>query len=134
MPVQYTLPDGKVYISSGSELLGEFVKWAFLVILLLAILIPIYMRFFYKGKDRVIEVVKRRETVRDFFEPRLNAANHSSYIEKINYTIDVRYEKSRRIHTLFCSEEIYRHLKTGKKYSVHIHIHEVTKVYGTEKA
>lgn len=111
------------------DLLGNFVKWAFLAILALAVIIPIYMRFFYKGRDRVIEVVKRRRTVRDFFYPRLNASNHSSYIEMENYSIDVRYENSRHIHTLFCSKEIYKHLTAGKKYSVHIHIHEVTKIH-----
>ena len=126
---QYAMPNGEVIISMEPDLFGEIVKWTFLVILALAVIIPIYMRFFYKGRDRVIEVVKRRRTVRDFFYPRLNASNHSSYIDQVNYSVDVRYENSRRIHTLFCSEELYKRLKTGKKYSVHIHIHEVTKIH-----
>ncbi len=91
------------------------------------------MRFFYKGKDRVIEVIKRRKTVRDLFYPRFNASNHSSYIEHVNYSIDVKYNSGHRIHTLFCNEDIYNNLNIGDKYFVHIHIHEVTKIYNSQK-
>ena len=108
--------------------LGELVKWIFLAVLAAAVIVPVYLKFFYKGKDRTVEIVKRRRTVRDLFYPRLNAANKSSYIEMKNFTLDVKYKGRSRVHTLACSAEIYKSVREGRTYNVHIRIGEVTKI------
>lgn len=110
-----------------TNLLAEFIKWGFLALLAAAIIVPICLRF-YKGKNRTVEIVKLRRTVRDLFYPRLNAANNSSYIEHVNYTVDVKYKGGRHLHTFSCSEEVYNTLKEGKVYDVHIRLGEVKSI------
>lgn len=128
---EYSGSGQDVYGVLEKDTFGEFLAWfcfgLLIIFIAAAIIIPIYMKFFYKGKNRTVEIVKRRKTVRDLFFPRLNAANKSSYVEYTNYTLDVKYAGS-RIHTLSCSEEIYESVKEGKTYDVHIRLHDVTKI------
>lgn len=88
---------------------GEFSSESYFVPILLTIItlalvfvmigVPIYLRFFSKGKDRTVEIVNLRKTVRDMLDPERDPTN--SYVEFVNYTVDVRYDGSRRLHTFF---------------------------------
>lgn len=117
---------------------GEFSSESYFVPILLTVItfalvfimigVPLYLRFFYKGKNRTVEIVKRRKTMRDMFDPERDPAN--SYVEFVNYTVDVRYDGSRSLHTFSCDEEIFNSLEEGKTYNVHISCGSVTEIHG----
>lgn len=55
----------------------NWIAWVFLTAAILVFVIPTFLHFFYKGVVREIVIVKKRETVRDFFEPVFVSSNHS---------------------------------------------------------
>lgn len=118
-------------IVSDGALMGGLLLGA--AILIFAV--PPLLNRFYKGVVREIVIVKKRGTVRDFFNAGFVSANHSgpprksSYIE-VDYTsVDYRIKGKRFLHTKFCSEEFMKKLIVGQTYKVRIRLNHITEIF-----
>lgn len=117
-------------ISDGSLIGGILLGTAILVLA-----VPPLLRFFYKGVVREIVVVKKRETVRDFFSPGFVSSNHSgpprksSYEETRHTSVDYRIKGKKLLHTKFCDKDIIKKLTVGQTYTVRIRLNYIVKIF-----
>lgn len=120
-------------ISDGSLIGGILLGTAILVLV-----VPPFLRFFYKGVVREIVIVKKRETVRDVFSPGINPNNHSgplktsSYVEMQHTSVDYRIKGKKLLHTKFCGRDIMKKLTVGQTYTVRIRLNYIIKILGRE--
>ncbi|MBD5129612.1 MAG: hypothetical protein HDT43_06775 [Ruminococcaceae bacterium] len=104
---------------------GNWIGWVFLGVVILALAVPVVMHF-YKGVVREIVIVKKRETVRDLFNPESNP--NSSYVEMRMTSVDYRIKGKKMLHTKFCADELMDELTVGETYKVHIHLNYITEI------
>lgn len=113
---------------------GNWIAWVFLGAVILAFALPVVLHF-YKGVVREIVIVKKRETVRDFFEPGTVSFNHSgsfrksSYAETRHTSVDYRIKGKKLLHTKFCSKELMKKLIVGQTYTVRIRLNNIIGIY-----
>lgn len=113
---------------------GNWIGWVFLSIVILALAVPVAMHF-YKGVIREIVIVKKRETVRNFFEPGISLTKHSgppktsSYAEIRYRSVDYRIKGKKMLHTKFCDNELMKKLTVGETYTVRIRLNYITEIY-----
>lgn len=114
---------------------GNWIAWVFLIAVILTFAVPTFLHFFYKGVVREIVIVKKRETVRDFFEPGFVSFNHSGPPRKSSYTevrrtsVDYRIKGKKQLHTKFCGKEIMKKLTVGETYKARIRLNEIIRLY-----
>lgn len=117
-------------VSDGSLIGGILLGTAILVFV-----VPLLLRLFYKGVVREIVIVKKRETVRDFFAPGFVSSNHSgpprksSYEETRHTSVDYRIKGKKLLHTKFCDREIIKKLTVGQTYTVRIRLNYIIKIF-----
>ena len=124
----YDAAHGNIDFPLKKNLLAEIIKWGFIAVLILAVILPICLHF-YKGKKRTVQIIKLRKTVRDLFQP-ANTFKRNSYVEFVHYTVDVKYLDGKHIHTFNCSEDMFNELVEGKTYTVLIRFTNLMKIYG----
>lgn len=102
---------------------------------ILILVVPPLLNHFYKGVVREIVIVKKRETVRDFFSPGFVGRNNSnvprisSYEETRRTSVDYRIKGKKLLHTKFCGEKIIKKLTVGQTYKVRIRLNYITEVF-----
>ncbi len=112
---------------------GHWIRWVFLGMVILAFVVPVAMHF-YKGVIRDIVIVKKRETVRNFFESGFVSFNHSgpprksSYMEVRHTSVDYRIKGKKMLHTKFCDNELMKKLTVGETYTVRIRLNYIIKI------
>lgn len=117
-------------ISDGSLIGGILLGAAVLVLV-----VPPLLHFFYKGVVRDIIIVKKRETVRDFFSrgygsfDRYKPPVKSSYVEMQHTSVDYRIKGKKLLHTKFCCKELMKKLTVGQTYTVRIRLNYIIKIY-----
>lgn len=117
-------------ISDGSLIGGILLGTAILVLV-----VPPLLHFFYKGVVREIVIVRKRETVRNFFAPGFASLNRSGPPRKSSYTemsytsVDYRIKGKKLLHTKFCYKEIMKKLIVGQTYTVRIRLNYIIKIY-----
>ncbi len=117
-------------VSDGALIGGSLLGAA----ILLLVVMPLLSRF-YKGVVREIVIVKKRETVRDFFSPGFVGRNRSgvppksSYMEVRRTSVDYRVKGKKPLHTKFCAKELMKKLTVGETYTVRIRLNDIIKIY-----
>lgn len=117
-------------ISDGTLIGGLLLGTAILILV-----VPPLLNRFYKGVVREIVIVKKRETVRDFFSPGFvgrnnsNVPRKSSYEETRHTSVDYRIKGKKLLHTKFCGEKIMKKLITGQTYKVRIRLNCITEIF-----
>ena len=117
-------------VSDGSLIGGILLGTAVLVLA-----VPPLMHFFYRGVVREIVIVKKRETVRDFFSRGYGSFDRhkppvkSSYDEMRYTSVDYRIKGKKLLHTKFCDREIIKKLTVGQTYTVRIRLNYIIKIF-----
>lgn len=117
-------------VSDGSLIGGILLGTA-----ILALAVPPLLRFFYKGVVREIVIVKKRETVRNFFSHGYGSFDRhkppvkSSYVEMQYTSVDYRIKGKKLLHTKFCDREIIKKLTVGQTYAVRIRLNYIIKIF-----
>ena len=117
-------------VSDGSLIGGIVLGTAILVLA-----VPPLLHFFYKGVVREIVIVKKRETVRDFFSrgygsfDRYKPPEKSSYVEMQHTSVDYRIKGKKLLHTKFCDKDIIKKLTVGQTYTVRIRLNYIIKIF-----
>ena len=117
-------------VSDGTLIGGILLGTAILVLV-----VPPLLHFFYKGVVREIVIVKKRETVRDFFSrgygsfDRYKPPVKSSYVEMQYTSVDYRIKGKKLLHTKFCGKELMKKLIVGQTYTVRIRLNYIIKIY-----
>ena len=118
-------------VSDGSLIGGILLGTAVLVLA-----VPPLLHFFYRGVVREIVIVKKRETVRNFFSrggygsfDRYKPPVKSSYVEMQYTSVDYRIKGKKLLHTKFCDREIIKKLTVGQTYTVRIRLNYIIKIF-----
>lgn len=94
----------------------------FIAFLTLLLAYTFYVAFSRKRKRKIF-IVKKRET----YYNGLNQTR-SKTISCSNYTIDCKYDTSKKIHTLGCSYDIYTQVREGKSYLAYVKMHHIISI------
>ncbi|MCM1165342.1 MAG: hypothetical protein NC299_12220 [Lachnospiraceae bacterium] len=105
---------------------GNWIGWVFLGLVVLMIASTAAMCL-YKGVVREIVIVKKRETVRDLFDPD-HSGSESSYVEMRMQSVDYRVKGKKMLHTKFCNDGLIGELSVGKTYRVRIKLNYITEI------
>lgn len=117
-------------VSDGTLIGGLLLGTAILILV-----VPPLLNRFHKGVVREIVIIKKRETIHDFFELGFVSSNHSgpprksSYMEVRRTSVDYRIKGKKLLHTKFCPKELMKKLTVGETYTVRIRLNDIIKIY-----
>lgn len=106
----------------------DFIGWIFLTAVILAIVIPLFIHFCYKGSTRKVRIVKKRETKRELVNFSKTKFNDSNYMTLKNKTVDLIYDGRKNIHTLNCNANVFSRLHAGGEYIVVVRLNRIIKL------
>ena len=107
----------------GADFVFQLIQTVIVVLITGGFIVLLALMFFYRGTQKRITVVKKRISSHGG----LNSWRSKwTYCEI--YTVDCKYDNSRKIHTLRCSKMHFDMLKENKEYEVKIKLREIIKV------